>query len=191
MSAGWHTRYISNLKANFSLIRCHFWALDVFEPINYVFPISENTIYRILTWEAAGPYLHMHWNPDKAIYVFYDSEFDNAPRMDIMEYLGGLPAKRWIVVNYLESLEFRPDGIGLFEYTELKLLHRGTMARRIQRAFRIYLEKKRDRAARIIQKGCQNWIDRPVTKGGKLGIACRLISKLPAKDSCNSEKNLL
>ena len=34
--------------------------------------------------------------------------------------------------------------------------------------------KSRDRAARIIQRGCANWIDKPITADGKYGISVRI-----------------
>jgi len=37
-----------------------------------------------------------------------------------------------------------------------------------------YIWKSRDRAARIIQRGCTNWIDKPVTADGKYGISIRI-----------------
>ena len=34
---------------------------------------------------------------------------------------------------------------------------------------------KMDYAIRVIQRGCANWIDRPITNDGKLGISVRLM----------------
>ena len=34
--------------------------------------------------------------------------------------------------------------------------------------------KQQDMAARIIQRGCLNWIDKPVTNDGKYGISVRI-----------------
>ena len=32
-------------------------------------------------------------------------------------------------------------------------------------------------AARVIQKNCSNWIDKPITKDGKFGISARILKK--------------
>ena len=37
-----------------------------------------------------------------------------------------------------------------------------------------FIWKSRDRAARIIQRGCANWIDKPITADGKYGISVRI-----------------
>ena len=34
---------------------------------------------------------------------------------------------------------------------------------------------KYNRAMRIIQRGCVNWIDKPITNDGKYGISVRLL----------------
>lgn len=36
---------------------------------------------------------------------------------------------------------------------------------------------KRSASARTIQKTCRNWIDKPITADGKVGIACRIMLK--------------
>ena len=46
----------------------------------------------------------------------------------------------------------------------------------IQRAYRIYVfRKKRQEAAKVIQRAVSAWIDKPITKDGKLGITCRIM----------------
>lgn len=47
-------------------------------------------------------------------------------------------------------------------------------ARIIQKAFRAWRFRKRDVAARIIQRNCNNWIDKPYTADGKVGISARI-----------------
>ena len=41
-----------------------------------------------------------------------------------------------------------------------------------QRLICIYIT--RDIATRIIQRNCRNWIDKPITSNGRLGIALRI-----------------
>lgn len=44
----------------------------------------------------------------------------------------------------------------------------------IQIKFRKKLQIRRNKAARIIQKGCHNWLYAPICKDGTIGINCRL-----------------
>ena len=48
-------------------------------------------------------------------------------------------------------------------------------ARKIQKAYNLYrFRKQRDNAARIIQKGCENWLYKPILNDGRPGIVPRL-----------------
>lgn len=58
--------------------------------------------------------------------------------------------------------------------THLFISRNQLAAWKIQRVFRMHL-KKRNNAARVIQKGCAAWIDKPITRDRKTGIACRIL----------------
>jgi hypothetical protein len=53
--------------------------------------------------------------------------------------------------------------------------HRAAMI--IQRRFLNWRRERRIKAITVIQRNCNNWIDKPITKDGKEGIACRIMKK--------------
>ena len=58
-----------------------------------------------------------------------------------------------------------------------RLTGRARAASVIARRWRIFREAQKERAARRIQAGCRNWIHKPITRDGKLGLNMRIIMK--------------
>jgi len=98
---------------------------------------------------------------------------DDINSEDVLNSVASLAARR-IVIADDPHFEFHRDGLHIWDHSEILFYHKSVAARRIQKAYRRY---RRDRAARIIQRACANWIDKPITADGKLGIACRLIQQ--------------
>ena len=67
------------------------------------------------------------------------------------------------------------DKLSSLKYDQLNWIHFSWNTFNYQKRFNEYLLwKSRDRAAKIIQRGCANWIDKPITADGKYGISIRI-----------------
>ena len=51
------------------------------------------------------------------------------------------------------------------------------LIKRLQRHIRFKIIYKRNKAARIIQNGCHNWLWKPICKDSSIGIVPRLMLK--------------
>ena len=58
-----------------------------------------------------------------------------------------------------------------------RLTGRARAASIIARKWRVVRRERRERAARRIQAACRDWIHKPITSDGKLGITLRLLMK--------------
>ena len=75
---------------------------------------------------------------------------------------------------------FKPSALRL--WNELcsrrpRLTGRARAASIIARKWRVVQMERRERAARRIQAACRDWIHKPITSDGKLGITLRLLMK--------------
>lgn len=153
--------------------------------VNFILPQSHDVKYYIVNFKSQsyGPY---NWNEEyyKDVFIFSDSQLPKLPKLK--RILISLTARRIIFID--DSFVIDQSGIGLESYKELRLVHTSSIARKIQNAYRQYIMRKRDFAARIIQKACNNWIDKPITNDGKTGISCRIYQRRVDMNTVNTHK---
>lgn len=88
---------------------------------------------------------------------------------EILQYYDDVHHNRVFMMNYDEEAELRD----IAKY--INRVHLENSAKVIQRYYRRYRRYRiRDSAARIIQRACDNWIDKPYTADGKVGISARI-----------------
>ena len=109
------------------------------------------------------------------------TKLENLPNGISELYCGG---------NQITKLENLPNGLIYFNYygnpikfidnLDLKRFNKGTFDlklyqtfKRLQRRIR-WRSRRKNKAIRIIQRGCYNWLFKPYTKDGKMGILPRL-----------------